>query len=550
MATAVCQLSEDEFRCSICLDVFNEPTSLQCGHNFCKGCIEQNWADKVLYRCPNCNQHFITKPELKINTFISEISKNFQRSVKRKNKTKKEAKPGEVACDLCSPPKSAARKSCLVCMASYCDEHLSPHETVPALQRHTLALPQSNLDEKVCPDHGKVLDMYCKNDDVCFCSQCVRRHSGHEVAPLSKASDQTKLQLAGTQRKLDMMIQTRKGKMEEVRRSVESSSADSEMSVGLMVFTALREALNRALDDLVQEVNEKQSRAKGLIQDLELEISELETRQSQVEQLSQSNDHLQVLQNAKNLLPIPRMKDWTGASASAQSFEGSVARALSKLEVEFNKTTREMFEGELRRVRRFETPVTLDGGTAHPQLAVHPNGVQVNHSIEQQKVLNGADRFDDFFVLGRPSFAENVYFEAEVRGKTGWTLGVAKETVNKKGRLKLDPQNGVWTIGLKNNNYFANAGVEIPLSPKGKPEKIGVFVDYEEGCVSFYDVENAALIHSFGGSGFGERLRLICSPGHFSHGNFAPLVLCQNTGGGGSASARRLTWPTKWPMME
>uniref|UniRef100_A0A3B4B5K5 Uncharacterized protein n=1 Tax=Periophthalmus magnuspinnatus TaxID=409849 RepID=A0A3B4B5K5_9GOBI len=480
MATAVCQLSEDQFCCSICLEVFTDPTSLPCGHTFCKTCIERYWTTGTAVH---------------------------------------NSKPEEISCDV-------------YCSVSYCGAHLKPHHTVPALKRHTLTEPQTHLEGKLCPEHGKVLDVYCENDDTCICALCVHRHKRHKVAPLREVSEQKRQQLMRTQSEIERLIQTRQSKIQELRLTVEVSTHYRGSIKGAWCNFSCGVSVAMMLCFLSFPILQTEDQ----IQELETEIFQL-----QVEQLTQSNNHLQILQNYKKLRLTPQMQDWTSARASPPTFEGIVVQALSKLEREFNKTTQKMFEDELMRVRRFETLITLDGDTAHPQLVVSQNGFQVNYSIEQRRVQNSVNRFEDFFVLGKQSFRENFYFEVEVRGKTEWTLGVAKETLNKKGALKLDPQNGIWAISLKDKNIFACADPEIPLFPKAKPEKIGVFVSYGEGSVSFYDVENAALVHSFSGFCFRQRLQPLCSPGHYSYGNFSPLVVCQN-----SPSARRMTWPVQW----
>uniref|UniRef100_A0A8C6S9K3 E3 ubiquitin-protein ligase TRIM39-like n=1 Tax=Neogobius melanostomus TaxID=47308 RepID=A0A8C6S9K3_9GOBI len=541
MATATCNLSEHQFCCCICLDVFTDPTALPCGHNFCKGCIERNWANTVVFKCPYCNQVFQTKPELKVNIFIAEMSAQFRESIKRKDRSKLEqqvAKPGEIACDVCTETKLKALKSCLVCLASYCSTHLKDHK-----KRHQLVEPLGNLEENVCPAHSKVLELYCKNDDMCICALCAYTHKSHEVVPLREVSEQKRQQLTRMQTEIEDMIKTRQMKVQELRHSEESTNSDKEMTEGLRVLTALKETVERALENLFQEIVERQAAAKSqseaMIQELEREISDLNKRLTEVQRLSRSNNHLQIVQNSKLKRSTSRMKDWRNVTVSTPRFEGIVAMALSKLEEEFSKITKGTLEGELKRVKKFETLVTLDGATAHPQLVVSQNGAQVNYSIEQRNVRNTLKRFDDYFVLGKQGFAQKFYFEAEMKGKLEWTLGVAKEMVNRKGSLKLDPQNGAWTIGLKDKNYFACAEQEVPLSLKSKPEKVGVFVDYEEGRVSFYDVENAALIYSFSGFSFREKLHLICSPGHYYCGNFSPVVICQNI-----ATTRRTTWPT------
>ncbi|XP_033982030.1 E3 ubiquitin-protein ligase TRIM21-like [Trematomus bernacchii] len=105
--------------------------------------------------------------------------------------------------------------------------------------------------------------------------------------------------------------------------------------------------------------------------------------------------------------------------------------------------------------------------------------------------------------------------------------GVARESINRKGLITATPQNGYWTIRLRNENeYKACAGPRVRLSLKSQPEKVGVFVDYEEGLVSFYDVDAAALIYSFTGCCFKEKLYPYFSPS-LNHGgkNSAPLII-------------------------
>ncbi|KAG7232271.1 hypothetical protein INR49_009254, partial [Caranx melampygus] len=98
-------------------------------------------------------------------------------------------------------------------------------------------------------------------------------------------------------------------------------------------------------------------------------------------------------------------------------------------------------------------------------------------------------------------------------GKTDWDVGVARESIDRKGDITLSSQDGYWTIWLRNGNeYEALDGPPVPLSLRSGLEKVGVFVDYEEGLVSFYDVDAAALIYSFTGCCFTDKLHPYFSP--------------------------------------
>lgn len=188
MASASSFLSEDQFLCSVCLDVFTEPVSIPCGHNFCKSCISRHWEGKEQCQCPLCNEKFNKGLKLCVNTAFREVVEDFK---KHRQETSRDAthllvQPGQVPCDCCLGNKFRASKTCLVCLASYCEIHLEPHQRVEALKRHTLTDPVQNLEDKICKKHNRILEHFCKNDLTCICDMCTD-HSDHDTVPLEKA---------------------------------------------------------------------------------------------------------------------------------------------------------------------------------------------------------------------------------------------------------------------------------------------------------------------------------------------------------------------------
>ncbi|KAK9536914.1 hypothetical protein VZT92_006666 [Zoarces viviparus] len=365
MSAASCLLTEDQFLCSICLDVFTDPVSTPCGHNFCKACITQHWNVNVPFQCPNCKKLFYTRPELQVNTFISEMAAQFRQSAQQKasssSSEQQAAKPGEVPCDVCTGTKLKALKSCLVCLVSYCETHLEPHLTT---------------------------------------------------------------------------------------------------------------TLNTA----------------------------------------------------------PPTKDWTGVRVSPPSHEGTVRRAVNQLEETLSEQLKKLLtEVELKRVQQSAVDVTLDPDTANPWLILSDDGKQVHDSDVWKTLPDNPERFKPCVcVLAKQSFSSGrFYYEVQVEGKTEWDFGVARESINRKGQITLSPQDGYWTIWLRNENeYKALADPRVLLSLKSRPQKVGVFVDYEEGLVSFYDVKSAALIYSFTGCCFTEKLYPYFGPFLNNNGkNSAPLII-------------------------
>uniref|UniRef100_A0A669ENQ1 E3 ubiquitin-protein ligase TRIM21-like n=1 Tax=Oreochromis niloticus TaxID=8128 RepID=A0A669ENQ1_ORENI len=534
--------SEDRFLCSICLDVFTDPVSIPCGHNFCKNCITQYWDMNQRCQCPMCKKMFKTRPELHVNTFISEVVAQFRREVQQKasssSSEQQAAKPGEVPCDICTGTRLKALKSCLVCQESYCQTHLEPHLTKKGLKRHQLIEAVENLEGRMCKKHDKPLELFCKNDQTCVCVLCsVLDHKNHEFVPLREEYEGKKAELEKTEAEIQQMIQKRRLKIQQVKESVKMSkcAADRQKAEGVQVFTALKESVDRGLKELIKEIEDKQEttekQAEGLIKDLEQEISELKKRSSEVEQLSHFEDHLHLLQSFSSLKAAQPTKDWTEVSIRPPSYEGTVVRAVDQLEETLRKLMKKKLpEAELKKVQQYAVDVTLDPDTANPYLILSDDGKQVYHSDVKKKLPDNPKRFTRYCnILGKQSFSSGrFYFEVQVKGKTKWDLGVARESINRRGKIPLSPQNGFWTVWLRNGNeYNTLDDTEVPLCLQPGPEKVGVFVDYEEGLVSFYDVGAAALIYSFTGCSFTHKLHPYFSPCSNDGGkNSAPLIIC------------------------
>uniref|UniRef100_A0A8D0ASN3 Uncharacterized protein n=1 Tax=Sander lucioperca TaxID=283035 RepID=A0A8D0ASN3_SANLU len=427
MSAASCLLTEDQFLCSICLDVFTDPVSTPCGHNLCKTCITQHWDINVQCQCPNCNKVFYTRPEMQVNTFISEMDAQFRQSAQQK--------------------------------------------------------------------HDKLLELFCKTDQMCVCMLCsISDHKQHDVVPLREEYEEKKAERL---------------KIQEIKHSVELSEedADREIAGGVQVFIALKESVERSQAELIDTITEKQRKmekqAEGFIKELEQEISELKKRSTEVEQLSQSEDHLHLLQSFTSLNAAPPTKDWTQVSVHPPSYEGTVVRAVNQLEETLSKQMKKLFEVRMRRVQQSAVDVTLNPDTAHPKLILSDDGKQVKHGDVRKSLPNNPYIFDCASVIAKQRFSSGqFYYEVQVKGKTEWDLGVVR--------------------------YKALANTLEFVCLKSRPEKVGVFVDYEEGLVSFYDVDAAALIYSFTGCLFTEKLYPFFGPSVNYGGKNSDHLSCQS----------------------
>ncbi|CAL8290453.1 unnamed protein product [Lota lota] len=431
--------SEEDFSCSICRDVFNSPVSTPCGHNFCRTCITTFWDDKVQCKCPVCNKLFQTRPDLQVNTFISGMVDRFRSSVRVKEQPCVE--PGEVPCDVCTGTQLKAVKSCLVCFTSYCQTHMEPHQRVAVLKRHRLVEAMDRLEDRMCKKHDQLLELFCQTEQVCVCKFCTETdHKSHPAVPLKEEYEVKTAQLGKMESEVQQMIQERKLKMKEIKDKVELSNkdADREIADGVQVFTALLHYIEKWQDEFKQTVKERlkstEKEAEDLIKELEQEIEDLTNRSSEVKQLSQTEDHLHFLQTFRSLKNPPPTRDWTTVEVRPPSYVGTLWRSLDQLEETLNMEMKKLRAAELKRVQQYEVDVTLDPDTAHPCLILSEDGKQVHDGGVVKKLSDNPKRFACYpCVLTKQSFSSGrFYFEVQIKDKTQWRLGVARESINRK----------------------------------------------------------------------------------------------------------------------
>ncbi|XP_039534360.1 E3 ubiquitin-protein ligase TRIM39-like isoform X2 [Pimephales promelas] len=518
MSSSSGPLTED-LQCSICLDVFTDPVSTPCGHNFCKTCLNKCWDNSQTCNCPYCKETFKHRPDLKINTTLREIADHYKK------------KKAEVVCDVCEDRKQKALKSCLVCQSSYCETHLEPHLRVAGLKKHKLINPVSNLEDYICQKHERPLELFCRDDQTCVCLICdLTDHKNHNTVPIEEESEEKKTQLMKTQKDTQQEIQDRIKKIQDVKHSAEvrKRNTEKEKAARVELFTDLIRSIERCQTELLEMMEEQQKAAEKqeeeLIEELEQEITELKMRNTELEQLSHTEDHLHLLQIYSSLCSSTNTRNWSEISVKTDESEETLRTALTKLQ---DSLQEKLTLTEVKRRQQYAVDVTLDPDTAHPNLILSDDGKQVRCGNIEQKLPDKPQRFDRCVnVLGKEGFSSGrFYFEVQVKGKTEWDLGVARESINRKGVITLSPSNGCWTVALWNGNqYWACADSPVSLCVRVKPQRVGVFVDYEEGLVSFYDVESSSHLYSFTHQSFTGKLYPYFSPCN-NDKNSTPLII-------------------------
>ncbi|CAN9515186.1 unnamed protein product [Ophioblennius macclurei] len=537
MASPQSLMTEDIVLCSICLDVFTVPVALPCGHSFCKKCITDYWSTQHVFCCPMCERHHLPKPMLEPNIAITDFVEKFKKLVELKCPNSAE-EPGidGVLCGLCMTPKQPATKSCLVCFMSYCDVHLEHHRKNPALKRHKLIAAAENLESRTCTIHYEPLDLFCRVDQMFLCELCREsEHKSHKTVSLEEEAGMRKTELGLKQRKAFQMIRARQQKIVEIGNSLGDSrgKADQALLDSQRVMTAMVDYIKKSFSELTEVVEERMKKceeeAEVMITKLKEEIRTINITNEQLELFSESNDPFTFMESFLSLtnVNVPQMKDWSDVAFKTDGY--AMGGAMEKLQKAVTREVGMLCDPNFKEKQRHAVDVTLDPDTANPSLKISEDGKQVTHVLQKKFSPSKAERFDVVLnVLGKDGFSSGkFYYEVQVKDKTQWDLGVAKESINRKGDIRLSPKNGYWTIWLRKGCEFtANVGPAVELHVREIPQKIGVFVDYEGGEVSFYDVDARALIFSFTECYFAEKLFPFFSPCSNDGGkNAAPLVI-------------------------
>ncbi|CDQ75950.1 unnamed protein product [Oncorhynchus mykiss] len=331
---------------------------------------------------------------------------------------------GEVACDDCSTRKLKALKSCLVCLTSYCETHLEHHQRVVNLKRHKLIDPAENLEDRMSKKHERLLELFCRTDQMCVCFVPPRQTTSLTIlCPLKTWEHTRRVSLRPLKQRLKRWSRS------DRRRWMKSNTLWS--SVGKVQTKILRTVRISSPICRVRRTNLKQvmeamqtateKRAEGLVNDLEQEITELQRRSTELEQLSHTEDHLHFLQ-AKDCYTY--LHDWSEICVYSDLCVGTVRRALSiKVEI-------------FKRVLKTLTDLQC--------------------TKNAQVLSNNPERFDIYTIKGINSGCH--YWEVQVGLRNDWDVGIAKETegvdlINRKEEVQINSAHGFFALGKYGFDY-------------------------------------------------------------------------------------------------
>ncbi|XP_051783650.1 E3 ubiquitin/ISG15 ligase TRIM25-like [Erpetoichthys calabaricus] len=282
---------QDAFACSVCLKTLTDPVSLNCGHSFCLKCLTNCWDQSHVCSCPQCRHVFILRPELHINMLLNEVIEKLKKTELSPPSTQNLTGPGDVECDACCGKKFRAVKSCLTCMASFCQTHIQPHYKDAARKGHKLTDPDKSLKEKLCAKHHRSLEVFCKTDEMCLCKMCmVAGHKGHKVVELKTEGKKKQKQPGVTLSEIQKRFREQEKKLRETNQpgEVMKMSAEKEVKGKEEKFTGLNHFIEKPQRKMAKRIRELKKRdvekTEGVMERLQKKIEELKSKDAELKE--------------------------------------------------------------------------------------------------------------------------------------------------------------------------------------------------------------------------------------------------------------------------
>ncbi|XP_059826984.1 zinc-binding protein A33-like [Hypanus sabinus] len=435
----------EEAICPICLDFFTDPVSLECGHNFCRHCITQCW-------------------------------------------------------------KSARRNSCPECRAQFADHTLRSSWALASLsdkvRRLSLSLNEKE-NKRHCKEHEEELKLFCETDKKLICVICAtaREHRAHNLMPVKEATEIYKVQVKSS---LDSFMKYKAliQEMEEEQTQKISGFWDLSHSIQSHIrsqFAKLHQILTEKEQRLLRVLMEEEERIldpmEKSLREIQENLNSIEEEISRLQKQMDQNDCVVFLKEEA------RRKRRVNKDTSVFAVVEGALRAKK-----FNHPLSTVWRGIVDAVT--QVSVALGVETAALQLDVSEDQESASCAGTLRSLPDtGKGITNGPCELGREGFTSGRYYwEVEVAGIQGWCLGVTAESLERSTDVKLIPENGFWTIWQRDDEVYVLRSPPSRLPAGPIPVRVGVYLSYESGTVSFYNMENKSHLYTFTGDKFTGRL--------------------------------------------
>ncbi|XP_015463917.3 tripartite motif-containing protein 16 [Astyanax mexicanus] len=525
MAEASISLDEENFNCCLCMHLLKDPVTLPCGHSYCMACINEFWDKQETFDCPLCRASFEPRPDLRRNNILTEVVQKLQQTHLQGSLYQcwdlSSSEGQDVECDSCVGEKKKAVKSCLTCLASFCDDHLQAHRESAAFKKHTLVAAFRNLQETTCTKHNKLLEVFCRNDQRLICSQCLLdKHKGHNTVSVQEEWEEKKKCLADLQRKYQNRQETREKILLQLKELMESFKHSTQAAVeeSEKIFGELIQSIEKRRSEVTEMIRAREKaelyQARGLLEQLEKEIVEINKKHTDLDKLSHTKDYVELLQKSQVVYTDTETNDAIKIALNKEppfeKFMTSVLELKKQMESFCEDGLKTIFKSVNYKFITDAEPETREDFLKYARvLSLDPNTVNNNLLLEEcnTKVISDGmshsypddpERFTYWQqVLCKQNVSQRSYWEVEVCGENGVSLAVSYKAIQRTGCEKDSRfgHNGEsWRLVCYPSKYrFWENDNQIEISgPASK--RIGIYLDEKAGTLSFYSVTNKMIL--------------------------------------------------------
>uniref|UniRef100_A0A8C5MWE9 Uncharacterized protein n=1 Tax=Leptobrachium leishanense TaxID=445787 RepID=A0A8C5MWE9_9ANUR len=462
--------------------------------------------------------------------------------------THPEQEEAGIPCTYCIQSPVPAAKTCLHCEASLCENHLRVHSKSA---EHVLTEPTTSLENRKCSVHKKVLEYYCCEDTACICVSCRLdgEHRGHQVETLNEASEKKKESLRNILQKLTSQreeAEKRVQSLEELRRQVQGKAAGVTERVTALIRDIRKqlEALEkRVLSEISRQEEQVSLRVSDLIRQLEIKKEKLSRKMGDIEELCDMTDSVTVLQGRESdrddyynaeedterrdikvhdvgdlnvsLISVTLHSGLTGIvtritrrrrvpEASDMLLDVNTA---SDMLLDVN-TASDMLLGvntasDMLLDVNTASDMLLDVNTASNDVSVSEDLKTVSWSRINQIRPETPERFQYYQVLSSRSFSSGQhYWEVEVSESGRWRVGMTYPSIKRRGgQSEIGENNKSWCLEKiynKKKYYMRHNSKSVPLLHSPSCHRLGIFLDYDLGRLSFYELcDPIRHLHTF-----------------------------------------------------
>lgn len=491
-----------ELSCPICLQLYSDPVSLPCGHNYCRTCICQYVDAEQFPRCPECREVYQGCEDLQRNFKLSSIIDSFRATSLQPDEPPKLSLSVTMPCDQCIDEPSAAVKTCLKCEVSLCLRHLQKHNEKELFRAHTLVNTVQKSGSNDCSVHHRQLEYFCSTDMTLLCSICFRQghHQNHEVLTFNVAEEEMRRALESRSKVMSCRLQLTEGLLHKTTEDQGTSEAigDKLINNAMTTMDSMVALVDRYRERLCVLLEEERSQRRRSWQ---IGLSALEEHQQQlveaqrsatealnekdtcifIQRFVQLEEKLRGVISSSIPSKIPSKAPLNTrrlqAGLKTQDFRSEMTRLLDSLHILFNPLD-----------------LTFNLVTAHPSLIVSSDLRTVKYTSAKQQYADHPERFTTApqILCGQSISSGEHVWVVEVGANSMWSLGVCYKSIPRRGdHSRLGHNTVSWRLQWKNGKLtVCQSSCNVALGEMtNHPLRVEIVLNYEGGTLAFYSTK-------------------------------------------------------------